>query len=191
MQVISRKQAKIEGKTQYFTGHPCKYGHIDTRFVAGGTCRSCNQQTKKTDKSKQSYRRYRKQHKDKVNKRSIAYYHSSLAPKIKKLRNENPEEGYKNQRNWEKRHPGRKRAITAARQIAILQATPKWYKYEKKAIADLYEQSSLLTKQTGKLYTVDHIVPIQGKKVCGLHTLCNLRIITGKENFSKNNKFDV
>ena len=37
-----RLEAKARGETTYFTGQPCKYGHIDDRFVSNGKCRECN-----------------------------------------------------------------------------------------------------------------------------------------------------
>lgn len=41
-QVISRAEAKELGLTRYFTGKPCKYGHVDTRNVYNGDCRLCS-----------------------------------------------------------------------------------------------------------------------------------------------------
>lgn len=40
-QVISRSEAKQKGSLYYFTGKPCKYGHVSTRLVSTGNCRDC------------------------------------------------------------------------------------------------------------------------------------------------------
>lgn len=40
------------------------------------------------------------------------------------------------------------------------------------------------------IYHVDHIIPLCGKSVSGLHIASNLRIITKVENYKKRNHFD-
>jgi 5-methylcytosine-specific restriction endonuclease McrA len=71
-----------------------------------------------------------------------------------------------------------------------LQRTPKWLTlsdYEK--IKEYYFYANLLTQVTGIKYNVDHIIPLRGKNISGLHCPENLQIITKKENVIKGNKF--
>lgn len=42
MNIISRSEAKAKGYKRYFTGDPCKYGHVSERWTAGGKCLSCH-----------------------------------------------------------------------------------------------------------------------------------------------------
>ena len=78
------------------------------------------------------------------------------------------------------------RAAGARRRAAKLQATPPWA--DLAAIAEFYSEAARLTTETGILHEVDHIYPLQGKDVCGLHVPGNLQIITRAENRSKSNK---
>jgi hypothetical protein len=46
-----------------------------------------------------------------------------------------------------------------------------------------------LTRETGIQHHVDHVIPLKGRLVSGLHVVENLRVIPGKENLAKNSKF--
>jgi 5-methylcytosine-specific restriction endonuclease McrA len=48
----------------------------------------------------------------------------------------------------------------------------------------------LLNKSTGVQWHVDHIIPLQGKNVSGLHVPENLQVIQGSLNIKKGNRFD-
>lgn len=80
-------------------------------------------------------------------------------------------------------------AKSAKRRAIKLQAKPDWLTVEElQQIAEFYKQAQILQFSTGDEYHVDHIVPLQGKTVCGLHVPWNLQVITAKENLSKSNK---
>lgn len=80
-------------------------------------------------------------------------------------------------------------AKDAKRRAAKLQALPKWLtKAEHEEIKELYEIARMFKLYTGEEYHVDHIVPLQGENVCGLHVPWNLQVIPAKENLSKSNK---
>ena len=58
------------------------------------------------------------------------------------------------------------------------------------AILAIYRQAEYLTKNTGVLHVVDHIIPLQGRTVSGLHVETNLRVITHHENARKHNTWE-
>lgn len=71
---------------------------------------------------------------------------------------------------------------------SILPNTPKWISSEELAkIDELYSKARELSKITGIQHDVDHIVPLKGKFVSGLHVLNNLQIIEHKINNKKLN----
>ena len=57
-------------------------------------------------------------------------------------------------------------------------------------IADIYEYAAIM-RQHGVEAEVDHIVPLQGELVCGLHTHDNLTVILAEHNRSKRNAFTI
>jgi hypothetical protein len=58
-------------------------------------------------------------------------------------------------------------------------------------IAQAYELAALRTKMFGFQWEVDHAIPLQGKKVSGLHVPTNLQVIPATMNRQKNNRYEV
>ena len=73
-----------------------------------------------------------------------------------------------------------------------LQRTPFWTtETDRWMIKEIYELAALRTKLTGVKWHVDHIIPLQGKLVSGLHTPYNMQVIPAMQNRIKKNKFEV
>jgi hypothetical protein len=94
-------------------------------------------------------------------------------------------------KKWAKDNSDRRTANEAKRRSRKLNATPPWLTGDHFAhIQRTYKLCRVISEETGQKYHVDHIVPLQGKNVCGLHVPWNLRVIPAKLNLEKSNKHD-
>ncbi len=83
------------------------------------------------------------------------------------------------------------RERNALRRASKLSATPPCLtSIDFYQIKSIYSKAQELSKSSGEDWHVDHIIPLQHEKVCGLHVPWNLQIITASENYAKNNKFE-
>lgn len=91
----------------------------------------------------------------------------------------------------ERKNPHVGKARNSKRRCAIIQRTQKWFKdYYAEEVQAIYKFAETLKDFTGLDWHVDHIVPLQGKLVSGLHVPWNLRVILAEDNIRKSNKFD-
>lgn len=180
----TRGEAKATGATHYFTGVPCSRGHVAPRKTKG-CCIECMREDWATDNVKRSEKpkseaskaagkRYYEKNREAVIARAIARPVAELRA---------------NKKAYKETHIDLVRADNSVRKRRHRDATPKWLsKEERNAMRNLYLQARSLTKITGERYVVDHIVPLRGESVCGLHVPWNLRVITQEENLVKSNK---
>ena len=164
MNIITRKEAKALGLDKYYTGQSCKHGHISERYMSTRTCIECNDI-----------------HNEKWYKENIEEHRKHNT----RWRIKNPE--YK--KTWNQINSYKCNALTAKSAASKLQRTPPWVDYQK--IEPFYVDAQYLTKETGIKYDVDHIIPLRGKYVSGLHIEINLQVITHIANVIKGNRFDI
>lgn len=112
----------------------------------------------------------------------------SVNNKKKKWAVRNKDKVKKAQKDYHKKNPHKKAEWEAKRRCCKIKATPKWSELDK--ISILYEKAQWLSSITGLTYHVDHIIPLQGENVCGLHVWSNLQIVQDIINFSKSNKHE-
>jgi hypothetical protein len=91
-----------------------------------------------------------------------------------------------------KRYRERNRAKIRARLTVSKQGREKrralWANQD--AILEIYRQAEFMTRTTGRPHVVDHIIPLQGRTVCGLHVETNLRVVEHHENARKHNAWE-
>jgi hypothetical protein len=134
-----------------------------------------------------------KNNREKVNARVRNWYSNNEDAKGKQKANiekwivKNPDY-YK---TYKKENQDRTNSYTAKRRANKKSSIPKWVdKEEEFLIQEAYDLSQLRTKLFGFVWHVDHIIPLQGKKARGLHTINNLQVIPARLNLQKGNRYE-
>jgi hypothetical protein len=123
-------------------------------------------------KDKESCAKYYASHREEAKARARAYYAK------------NKEKARASQQRYEKEHLDLRRTISATHRAAKQNACPPWMS------GDLMQELKQVYAWCPEGMEVDHIIPLQGENVCGLHVVCNLQYLTESENCSKRAKFD-
>lgn len=211
MQLITRKQAQEQGLKRYFTGEPCPYGHIAERFTKGAVCYACSDAKAKqwaidnAERKKQIQKTYRIENAEVLKQAARAYYiadtetYKARSKRSVEARREDvrvymaeyaktypKDKKAATNRRWRQNNPAIVNAATARRRCSLLQRTVAWS--DESLILPFYEEAARLTELTGVPHEVDHIYPLQGELVSGLHVHTNLRVIAMAANRKKGNK---
>ena len=76
------------------------------------------------------------------------------------------------------------------RKMSIKQASPSWScEFNEFFIKEIYHLAAIRTKATNVQWQVDHVIPLKGKEVSGLHIWNNLQLLTAFENNKKGNSY--
>jgi len=149
---------------KYF-GNPCKYGHSGERYTIGGKCVEC---------AKAAAIAWNKSHPDLYSEYKAEWQRTHL---------QNTREAAL---KWQRNHPERATARSNRRRASKIQRIPLWANLVK--IQAFYDEAKRITKETGIAYHVDHVLPLRGSKVSGLHVENNLQVIPAVSNLRKSNK---
>jgi len=184
----TREEAKKTGSKYYFTGQPCKHGHIAARKTKGACIECLKVEWVKGNETRADYfREYNKR--EDVKDRKNEWYQENRETVIAtaSTRPAHVLRGYRNA--WKENNKTQVLADNKVRRRKHREATPPWLtRKQKSEIRQLYQIAITMTQTTGEQYVVDHIVPLRSHEVCGLHVPWNLRVITQEENLKKSNK---
>lgn len=171
MDIVSRKEAKEKGLTHYFTGIPCIHGHIARRRVNDRNCSEC-------DKLHKNIYRYKYPEKTREIKKANYYKHR--------------DKHLAKRKRYVEKNRAKVNALAKAYKVRKKNRIPMWVdKKHMWLIKEAYELAALRTKQFGYSWHVDHVIPLQGELVSGLHVIENLRVIPGVDNIKKKNKYEI
>lgn len=183
--MTSLNEARAAGRKRYFTGSPCRHGHVSERFVSSRGCVQCAEE-KRAASSRTHYLRHRETYLAK-RKSYREENREAVLNGLRAWRLANIEVARLHDRTKPRSAPHVERAYVARRRAAKLKATPAWADHA--AIAGFYQTADALGMWTGEWHHVDHRVPLQSTQVCGLHVAANLRVISATENHSKGNRY--
>ncbi len=184
----TRQEAKATGAKYYFTGEPCKHGHVAPRKTKGACVECLKVEWKEAAEKRVDYFREYNKREDVKNKKN-EWYEANKEQVIQAAATRPLEVKRVYQKAWKERNTVWVRADTKSRRRKHRLATPVWLtRQQKSEIRQLYQIAITMTKTTGEQYVVDHIVPLRSEVVCGLHVPWNLRVIPRQENLLKSNK---
>ena len=167
----------------YLSDKPCLHGHR-LRYVKSNDCVECA-------KARDVKRRAAKPE-QRRSERAQWYASNSEKDRMRSMqwRAENAAAFKECVTAYHAAHPELLRSINAKRRAKLLKAAPSWLTAEQlEEIRKIYAVAEQRTARTGIHHHVDHVVPLQGKNVSGLHVPWNLQVIPAAENLRKRNKF--
>ena len=191
LHIVTRKTAKAIGLKRYFSGKLCAHGHVCERVIGSGLCDDCrlilgrkHDEARRNDDQRRAYMagylaEYAKENREDIRRNARNHYakHRPLMAERGKAFRESNKDLY--------------RALCHQRRAKIHNRIPAWCsKDDLKTIQAMHREARRLESITGIVFHVDHIIPIAGRLVSGLHVPSNMQILTKQQNLAKLNQFD-
>jgi hypothetical protein len=181
------QEANAIGFKHYYTGKKCKRGHINLRYASSKECVTCRLHKNQSDELKAKQKEYHNKNRELINYKTRQRYNLNAEKERLRTRNKykfNKERVIETNKKWiqnnSEKYLSYIRIRNAQRRLMVKQQMPKWA--NKDTIREIYKN-----KPDG--YHVDHIIPLKGKLVSGLHVEYNLQYLTASENSRKNNHY--
>lgn len=187
---ISRPAARSAGMKSYFTGRPCCRGHVARRAVVNGMCLACGKEIKAKFRSahkateRAANNRWRAQNPEAlkiIKRREYEKNKEKYAAAGKQQRRLNASAIAEYMKRWREENRGRKNALSAARRQRARQSAL----WGADGVRAIYAACALLRRATGWDLQVDHVIPLLGRNVSGLHVPANLQILPARMNQQK------
>lgn len=195
---MKRAEAKALGLKFYNTGKPCKHGHLSDRYVQGACIECVKIQTvawkdNNLERHKHAMRKWWENNKETHNAR-VKNWQAANPEKVKKAANmwvaANPEKVAAKTKRYRQRHPDQATAWAVASVAKRSKRVPNWLTPDDKwMLKEAYSLAKLRTKMFGFVWEVDHIIPLRGAAVSGLHVPTNVQVIPKALNRLKRNEF--
>ena len=158
-------EARRLGVTYYYTGKPCKHGHVCERFASSKACKQCVYERNRERTVKEDYwiDYGDEAYKERKREASRRYYQ-------------------RNKARWDKMFVKRRKQEKLSKRAATDR--------DKQALKRMRLEAQIRTIDSGVKHEVDHVIPLIHPKVCGLTTKHNLQVLTKAANRRKGARFD-
>ena len=160
----------------YFTGRPCLQGHLAQRYVSDRICVECKKLKNQNDRQnnprlRETIARWHREHRADHRLHNKKWYDNNQE-KVKGLN-----------AVYKKANRGKANAWNRKRKLR----TPSWANLKK--IERAYQLAAWASRFTDEPLHIDHIIPLQGAEISGLHVENNLQILPRSKNLDKSNEF--
>lgn len=196
---MKKREAAALGLARYFTGKACKHGHLSERYTSTGQCAQCTaeqSQIRRIEHPEKAHAAWRKwlENNRELHGTRVRRWQAANPEKVKEAAKAwvaaNSEKVAAKSKRYRQTHPDQATAMAAASVAKRSKRVPKWLTADDKwLLREAYSLAKLRTEMFGFVWEVDHILPLRGETVSGLHVPTNVQVIPKALNRRKRNVY--